>query len=121
MLLHFTLPYRTRWGEQVKAVLRLSGFGMPGVERVLPLSTTDGVMWQASIDVSLPEGVELVYYYALFENGTITRREWRAVPRKIVIGKHFAKRYELQDFWRDAPTLSALYSSAYTGQTPQHH
>ena len=62
MLLHFTLPYRTRWGEQVKAVLRLSGFGMPGVERVLPLSTTDGVMWQASIDVSLPEGVELVYY-----------------------------------------------------------
>ena len=46
MHLHFTLPYRTRWGEQIKAVLRLSGFGMPGRERVLPLHTTDGETWK---------------------------------------------------------------------------
>ncbi|MBR5608816.1 MAG: 4-alpha-glucanotransferase [Elusimicrobiaceae bacterium] len=120
MHLHFTLPYRTRWGEQIKAVLRLSGFGMPGRERVLPLHTTDGETWKATIEITLPEGAELIYYYAVYENGSVKRREWRAVPRKVVTGKHPAKRYELRDAWRDAPALSALYSTAYTNTQDEH-
>ncbi len=120
MHLQFTLPYRTRWGEQIKAVLRLSGLGRAGVERLLPLRTEDGETWHAAVEVDLPPGVELIYHYAVYENGSPKRREWRAVPRKLTFGQNSAKLYELRDFWRDAPSLSPLYTTAYSRPPAEH-
>lgn len=120
MKLHFSLPYRTGKNEQIKAVMRLSGLGRPGRECILPLNSTDGENWRAELELALPPGAELIYHYAVYENGAAVRREWRAVPRKLVIGPSPARRCELRDFWRDAPALAPLYSTAYTRSTPEH-
>ncbi len=106
MKLRFVLPYNTRWGEQIKAAVRLSGLGRAGVERFLPLHTQDGRMWSAELEVLLPAGAELIYYYTVYENGLFKRREWQAVPRKVVVGENPADYYELRDSWRDAPALA---------------
>lgn len=120
MKLHFSLPYRTQEGEQIKAVLRLSGMGTPSRERILPLQTQDGQTWGAELELALPAGAELIYHYAVYKNGSPVRREWRAVPRKLVVGQTPARRYMLHDFWRDAPALAPLYSTAFTRSTPEH-
>lgn len=120
MHLHFTLPYRTRWGEQIKAVLHVSGLGKPSRQRLLPLRTLDGMTWQADLELALPPGAELIYHYQVHEEGRVKRSEWRAVPRKLLAGKSPVSHYDLHDFWRDAPDLAPLYSTAYTCARPAH-
>lgn len=67
--------------------------------------------WKAEIDIN-PDG--FAYYYAVYENGKETRREYPFPKREInLLPNENAKEILLQDAWRETPPFSHLYSSAF--------
>lgn len=110
MNLHFSLEYRTAWGEQVGVELTINRSQGSPVSHFYPLETGDGCFWTG--DVSLPERdiVTFQYCYVICAGEQIIRREWNVVPRIFPAAD---LDFRFPDYWRDVPQLSHLYSAAY--------
>ncbi|MGN0024998.1 MAG: 4-alpha-glucanotransferase [Candidatus Avelusimicrobium sp.] len=113
MKLTFQLSYRTVWGENLHAVLYRARARANERKINIPLSTQDGQIWQGEIQLLLKEPLTLHYHYEVRSGRSTLRREWQAVPRTLEINPSAAN-YFLCDSWRDLPTESWLYSSAFT-------
>ena len=113
MKLTFQLFYRTVWGENIHAVLYRAGASANERKINIPLSTQDGQTWRGEIQLLLKDPLTVHYHYEVRTGRTTLRREWQAVPRTLEINPAAAN-YFLCDSWRDLPSESWLYSSAFT-------
>ena len=124
MTLHFSIEYRTNWGESLEVELCfLSADGKTYRHRI-PLETSDGLMWKG-ISILRARGEQFRYSYNIVpsspskgqsawgetEQMRVLRREWDAVPRLFPADD--ARTYFLFDHWRDRPDDSYRYTAAY--------
>ena len=97
MKLTFRIEYRTAWGEMLGATL------CGNDNQPIMLSTGDGIRWEGS------------YRYGVYRDGQCIRRESGTMPHIFCPGKKRNCHYILDDFWKDLPQESYLYSSAFSG------
>ena len=110
MVLHFSLQYRTEWGQDVRVQVNLKRKRGASLSRVFPLHTDDGLTWHGEAVVSEKDITHFTYRYAVYEGELIYRQEWNGVERDFPAAeRHFI----LHDYWKDIPPLQHLYSSAY--------
>lgn len=113
MKLSFNINYKTVWGETIHAVLYRANAGLRENKINIPLSTKDGQNWTGHILLEFNQAIAMAYHYEVRRDKKIVRREWQLVPRILPVNPKAAG-YILQDFWRDLPRESWLYSSAVT-------
>ena len=114
MTLHFTINYRTAWGQTVEAELYfLSADGKSQIRRIA-LDTTDGEHWQGRINLRAHTG-SFGYTYIITAGKTELRREWEVVPR--IFPADDKRNYYMADHWRDVPEASHCYTDAYLATT----
>jgi 4-alpha-glucanotransferase len=112
MKLQFKLEYQTSWGQDVRveiAVRRKSGSDLTYTN---VLNTEDGINWSGEIVLHEKDAKSFCYSYFIAAGDEIVRREWNGVPRLFPYSN--GKTFLLQDYWKDIPPLSHLYSSAYS-------
>ena len=110
MKLTFHIEYRTAWGEEL-------GVTLGGDEnKQIMLGTRDGIRWTGNAEMlDAPAGVPLPYRYGVYRDGQCIRRESGTIAHIFCPGKRQNCHYILDDFWKDLPAESYLYSSAFSG------
>ena len=112
MKFHFSIEYRTEWGQQVGVdILRYMIGGKCITEHIL-LDTQDGLLWNGEVFYNNNDTQSFSYQYVIYENGVIVRREWNLVPRAFNASPNHV--FIFSDAWRDIPLSNHMYSSAYT-------
>lgn len=112
MKFHFSIEYRTEWGQQVGVdILRYIVGGKCITEHIL-LDTQDGLLWKGEVFYNNNDTQSFSYQYVIHENGVIVRREWNLVPRTFNASPNHV--FIFSDAWRDIPLSNHMYSSAYT-------
>lgn len=110
MKLTFRIEYRTAWGEELGVTLNGNN------SEPIILSTPDGEHWEGSTEMpDAPAGVPISYRYGVYRDGQCIRRESGAMSHLFCPGKKNNCHYLLNDFWKDLPAESFLYSSAFSG------
>ena len=123
MTLHFSIEYRTEWGQNVEVELCfLSADGKTAYQRI-PLETEDGLLWKGVCTLKA-KGKQFRYTYKVRScsagdiapsggslDGADVRREWDIVPRLFPADD--ARTYFFADHWRDVPAASYCYTDAY--------
>ena len=110
MRLTFRIEYRTAWGEMLGATL------CGNDNQPIMLSTGDGIRWEGSAEMTdAPAGIPISYRYGVYRDGQCIRRESGTMPHIFCPGKKRNCHYILDDFWKDLPQESYLYSSAFSG------
>lgn len=110
MKLTFRIEYRTAWGEALGATL------CGNDNQPIMLSTEDGIRWEGSAEMTdAPAGIPISYRYGVYRDGQCIRRESGTMPHIFCPGKKRNCHYILDDFWKDLPQESYLYSSAFSG------
>ncbi len=109
MTITFRIQYHTTWGESLQVLI--------GKEIVVGLSTVDGYNWQGQ-GYYTPEisGAPVAYRYEVCREGRSVRREFGAIPHIFCPATDENAHYLLQDDWRDLPSASYRFSSAFSGQ-----
>ena len=110
MKLTFRIEYRTAWGETIAVMLE-------GQENEpIVLSTSDGIIWEGSAEMlDAPAGIPLTYRYGVFQDGQCIRRESGTMAHIFCPSKKRNCHYILNDVWKDLPSASHLYTSAFSG------
>jgi 4-alpha-glucanotransferase len=112
MKFHFSIEYRTEWGQQVGVdILRYVLNGKCITEHIL-FDTQDGLLWKGEVFYNNNDTQTFSYQYVIYENGVIIRREWNLVPRMFNASPNHV--FIFSDAWRDIPPCNHMYSSAYT-------
>ena len=110
MTLHFSIEYRTDWGQIIEVELCfLSADGKSHWQRI-PLETDDGLNWKG-IFMLRARSKQFLYSYIVTGNESILRREWDVVPRLFPADD--ARTYYFMDHWRDVPAASYCYTDAF--------
>ena len=110
MKLTFRIEYRTAWGEMLGATL------CGNDNQPIMLSNGDGIRWEGSAEMTdAPAGIPISYRYGVYRDGQCIRRESGTMPHIFCPGKKRNCHYILDDFWKDLPQESYLYSSAFSG------
>ena len=110
MKLTFRIEYRTAWGEMLGATL------CGNDNQPIMLSTGDGIRWEGSAEMTdAPAGIPISYRYGVYRDRQCIRRESGTMPHIFCPGKKRNCHYILDDFWKDLPQESYLYSSAFSG------
>ena len=109
MTLHFSIEYRTEWGQRVEVELCfLTDEGKTSHQRI-PLETEDGLLWKG-VCMLRARGKQMRYTYIIAGATSVLRREWDVVPRQLPADD--ARTYFFFDHWRDVPASSYCYSDA---------
>ena len=120
MTFHFSLEYKTQWGEELRVIIQGKEY---------PLTTYDGTTWAADIELKAKEiGDELTYKYAVYRDGKLLWTEWEVAPHSLrltgnVSNKRVndnARNFILADFWRPIPESLPLFSSPFTDSVASH-
>lgn len=112
MKLQFSINYVTRWGEDVRVVMTLTDSKGRSKVQVYPLETKDGTLWAGELSVIDPLVQTFQYKYCIYKGDECIRSEWSVVPRQFRADT--TKNFIFPDSWRDVPSSSYLYSSAFT-------
>lgn len=112
MKLQFKLEYRTAWGQDVRVEIVLKRGRGADVVHVHQLNTQDGLNWSGEVVLHEKDVRTFSYSYFIASGDEVLRREWRGVPRTFPYAQD--RTFLLQDYWKEIPQLSHLYSSAYT-------
>jgi SpoIID/LytB domain protein len=79
------------------------------------LGTSNGIIWEGDAEMlDAPAGVPLTYRYGVFVDGQCSRRESGTMAHIFCPSKKRNSHYILNDTWKDLPSASHLYSSAFT-------
>lgn len=113
MKFHFSIEYRTNWGEEVKLCGSTSELGNNQQRKAISLNTVNGTNWNLEIDIKLAPSEILSYHYLVVKNDLIIREEWNAIQRSIFIPKNKST-YYVEDSWRNIPQDRCFYSTAFT-------
>lgn len=111
----FSINYHTVWGEELFLCGSAPELGSLDEERAIPL-IADGDNWSASVNIA--HAADITYYYFIRKEGNTIRREWEN-NRKIHITKG-EREFIINDFWRDEPHHSYLYSTLFTDAVFRH-
>lgn len=110
MTLHFSIEYRTEWGQSVEVEFSfLSADGKTSLQRI-PLDTEDGLLWKTVYTLKA-RSRQMRYTYIITDGSGVLRREWDVVPRLFPADD--ARTYFFSDHWRDVPASSYCYTDAY--------
>ena len=110
MTLHFSIEYRTEWGQNVEVELRfLSHEGKAHCERI-PLETDDGIVWKG-VRTLRARTRQCRYTYIITREAAVERREWSVAARTFPADD--ARTYFFIDHWSDRPASSHCYSKAF--------
>ncbi len=112
MKLHFSIEYRTHWGEYMRVTLTLVDAKGHAQTQAYPLETRDGCLWTLETLFSDGRVRSFYYHYSVYKDGRESRKEWDVVPRRF--RADVGKAYTFRDTWREIPSLSHLYTSAFT-------
>ena len=121
MNVHFSVEYKTQWGEELRIVI---------AGREYPLSTFDGVQWEADLhfDAQALTADRLLYHYALYRAGELVWGEWQRAPHFLQVKTSQLRRttkdsdqdFIVSDAWRPIPDNLPLFTSAYTRCVASH-
>lgn len=110
MTLHFSIEYRTDWGQNIEVELCfLSAEGKSHWQRI-PLETDDGFNWKG-VCMLRARSKQFRYSYMVTGGEAILRREWDVVPRLFPADD--ARTYFFIDHWREVPSTSYCYTDAF--------
>ena len=112
MKFHFSIEYRTDWGQQVGVDIQRYVIGGKCITEHILLDTQDGLLWKGEVFYNNNDTQTFSYQYVIYENGVVSRREWNLVPRSFNASPNHV--FIFSDAWRDIPLCNHLYSSAYT-------
>ena len=115
MNLHFSIPYRAKWGEDVCVKLTLLGTRGREVAQLLRMETQDGNVWHTDYRVMESGIVRFRYAYAIYAGAEMVRREWRQVPR--LFDADAGREFILDDFWMEIPPQPWLFSDDFIPQS----
>ncbi|KAA6311428.1 hypothetical protein EZS27_037441, partial [termite gut metagenome] len=119
MIISFTIEYRTDWNEEIRILGNIPELGDGNLDKAIQLQTYDGFHWTVQIQLSTPRTIE--YYYCIYRDNNIVRKEWVGFPRQLQLTAADKDReYRLIDFWKDIPEESYCYSSAFTESLSAH-
>ncbi|RYY13330.1 MAG: hypothetical protein EOO36_16020, partial [Cytophagaceae bacterium] len=113
MTVHFSLPYRTTYGQRLVLCGSLPALGHWQLAQALPLHYDEATTrWSAEIEV--PAAAPITYKYVLlFESGGVVW-EW-GDNRTLALPDTAATRLEIRDFWRaPAQDDNELFTAAFT-------
>lgn len=119
MKFHFSLEYRTDWGEELRLHIENKEYRM---------STNDGRTWTCDLQLYPSKKDRLDYYYLLYRNDELVWREWETYPHTVYIKSNvtpskptFSHRvFVIEDFWRPIPDNLPLFTSAFTEILGRH-
>ena len=112
MKLQFKLEYVTAWGQDVRVEVTIKRKRGADSIHVHQLNTQDGVNWSGEVVLHEKDAQSFCYSYFIAAGDEVIRREWCGVPRTFPYEQN--KTFLLQDYWKEIPILSHLYSSAYS-------
>ena len=112
MKLQFKLEYVTAWGQDVRVEVTIKRKRGADSIHVHQLNTQDGVNWSGEVVLHEKDAQSFCYSYFIAAGDEVIRREWCGVPRTFPYVQN--KTFLLQDYWKEIPILSHLYSSAYS-------
>lgn len=119
MKIHFSIEYRTNWGEDLRVILKIKQGASVLKERECPLETFDGQRWEGEVTFDGAAADKAEYRYALYSDGSLVWTEWEVAPHVINLTKDNVS-YLVDDIWRPIPAELPLFSSAYT-ECIAHH
>lgn len=111
MKLQFKLEYRTDWGQDIRVEIMVERRRGSEMMYMHKLDTTDGLHWAGEVVLHEKDAWAFRYTYIVAFGDKVIRREWNVVPRTFLYAQE--KTFILQDYWKDMPSFSHLYSSAY--------
>ena len=103
MIVIFQIHYRTIWDEEVRVVLP---------DRSVTLHTVDGYLWGGYCEFDVCDcPASVSYHYEIYYFGKWKRSEWHVMSHSLLLvpGKSLC----IYDDWRDIPSDSFLYTSAF--------
>ncbi len=116
MILRFTLPFRTAWGQRLVVCGSLPGLGQWDPTQALSLHyNADSGLWSQEISLPAGELATVAYKYLLLDERD-GGRYWEWGPnRHVPAAAGSFTQLVLTDFWR-APALpeNELYTAAFT-------
>lgn len=119
MKLQFSMDYLTKWGEDVRVALTLTDAKGRAKTQLCPLETHDGRKWMGEVNITDQQIQTFQYKYCIYKGDECMRTEWNVVPREF--RADMTKSFLFPDAWRDAPSSSYLYTSAFTQCVQPHH
>jgi 4-alpha-glucanotransferase len=110
MKLTFKIEYRTSFGETIGVISESD-------KTAVMLHTYDGVNWEGGIEIpDSKTGNIYVYRYGVYRDGVCIRMEYGTNAHMLCLGDGDKHECIVNDFWRDIPAESYLYSSAFSGK-----
>lgn len=114
MKIHFNIEYKTKWGEELRVILKMmQGYSLV-TEKEYLLETYDGVFWEGEVVFDNSPADRVEYKYALYSDGNLVWTEWEVAPHIINFTDKGTPDYLVDDLWRPIPAELPLFSSAYT-------
>ena len=114
MKIHFSIEYYTQWGEDLRInIYSVKPDGTKQVAKQYPLETTDGRIWETTINLAVEDAAGIEYLYAMYRDGQLVWTEWEIAPHTIRFCES-VELYLVNDRWRPIPEDLPLYSSAFT-------
>ena len=112
MKFHFSIEYRTEWGQCVGVEVTLHYANGNEIRELVLLDTQDGLQWKGEVFYRDKDILTFTYQYVICKESEVVRREWNIVPRTFNASVNHV--FILSDSWRDVPSCSYMYSTAYT-------
>ena len=111
MKILFNLPYRATFGEEL--VLNILENGETSAANRYQMTTTDGVEWHLTLNLSSHSSSYIDYYYSVNRNGMEYRHEWLVQPHRLVFPTTTSVICTVNDRWIDIPEDAPLYSAPF--------
>ena len=84
MKFHFSIEYRTQWGEELRVRIGSKEY---------PMSTSDGCEWDAEVELGVKDlDSTLNYQYALYRENQLVWTEWEVAPHTLKFNGKMANR-----------------------------
>ena len=114
MKICFNVEYHTKWGEDIRVMLvKTDKSGRKIDAEEFSLSTCDGCVWEAEIELQRNGLKGIEYKYAMYRDRVLVWTEWEVAPHRLNFDG-VTDYYILDDRWRPIPDELPLFSSAYT-------
>jgi 4-alpha-glucanotransferase len=112
MKIHFSIHYKTVWGQRLLVAGNIPALGNNDIHQALPMSFNFPEEWSAAIDVSEEDAAHLRYHYLLLNESTgdITE-EWESGRQVPVYDKTPAHLFCF-DQWNAANNLGNVFLTA---------
>ncbi len=115
MRLIFNIHHQVCFGQSICICGSLPELGAGVEAQAQPMTCLGTSEWKLELETSLSGGFE--YFYLIKDIDGSLRKEWGPARRIAPEGE---QHLVLQDFWRDMPSQSFLYTSAFTGSFLAH-